>query len=98
MAPWCCCHYSHSNSDIDSRLGVENAARQAKEMVGSNEASNEFVGSSHSVEMDEVRCINDYEMRAMFVKYSKYSIDVLMILMGYGKLRVALLFASPMRR
>lgn len=74
---------------------VGNAARRAREMVGSNEANNEFEVSSHSVEMDEVRYINDYEMRAMFVKYS---IDVLMILMGYGKLRVALLFASPMRR
>ena len=74
---------------------VGNVARRAREMVGSNEASNGFGVSSHSVEMDEVRYINDYEMRAMFVKYS---IDVLMILMGYGKLRVALLFASPMRR
>ena len=74
---------------------VGNVARRAREVVGSNEANNGFGVSSHSVEMDEVRYINDYEMRAMFVKYS---IDVLMILMGYGKLRVALLFASPMRR
>lgn len=89
MAPLWWCHCSHNSSDTETSTEVESAARRLRAMVESNEVkSNEFVGSSNNVAMDEVKCINGYEMRAVFVIYS---VDAQM--MDY-KLMVALLFAS----